>query len=133
MKFIWSVKDELSACQMVDTVICLYFCLSLIYTLKFPEIMAFSCKVKIAFVFKIVDCINPVNMISSSRYILSKAITATSLSLSENCNMVVVYKYTTKTDEKPVKNEFLYKRNGRLCKYYLCKNDKIRTTKRNNC
>ena len=54
MKFIWSVKDELSACQMVDTVICLYFCLSLIYTLKFPEIMAFSCKVKIAFVFKIV-------------------------------------------------------------------------------
>jgi len=47
--------------------------------------------------------------------------------------MVVVYKYTTKTDEKPVKNEFLYKRNGRLCKYYLCKNDKIRTTKRNNC
>lgn len=43
--------------------------------------------------------------------------------------MVVVYKYTTKTDEKPVKNEFLYKRNGRLCKYYLCKNDKIRTTK----
>ena len=62
MKFIWSVKDELSACQMVDTVICLYFCLSLIYTLKFPEIMAFSCKVKITFVFKIVDCINPVNM-----------------------------------------------------------------------
>ena len=62
MKFIWSVKDELSACQMVDTVICLYFCLSLIYTLKFPEIMAFSCKVKIAFVFKIVDCINQVNM-----------------------------------------------------------------------
>lgn len=44
--------------------------------------------------------------------------------------MVVVYKYTTKTDEKPVKNEILYKRNGRLCKYYLCKNDKIRTTKR---
>ena len=36
-------------------------------------------------------------------------------------------------DEKPVKNEFSYKRNGRLCKYYLCKNDKIRTTKRNNC
>ena len=34
---------------------------------------------------------------------------------------------------KPVKNEFSYKRNGRLCKYYLCKNDKIRTTKRNNC
>lgn len=44
--------------------------------------------------------------------------------------MVVVYKYTTKTDEKPVKNKFLYKRNGRLCKYYLCKNDKIRTTKK---
>ena len=44
--------------------------------------------------------------------------------------MVVVYKYTTKTDEKPVENEFLYKRNGRLCKYYLCKNDKIRTTKK---
>ena len=40
---------------------------------------------------------------------------------------------TTKIDEIPVKNEFLYKRNGRLCKYYLCKNDKIRTTKRNNC
>ena len=59
MKFIWSVKDELSACQMVDTVICLYFCLSLIYTLKFPEIMAFSCKVKITFVFKIVDLYNP--------------------------------------------------------------------------
>ena len=62
MKFIWSVKDELPTCQMVDTVICLYFRLSLIYTLKFPEIMAFSCKVKITFVFKIVDCINSVNM-----------------------------------------------------------------------
>ena len=44
--------------------------------------------------------------------------------------MVVVYKYTTKTDEKPVKNEFLYKRNGRLCKYYLCKNDSEKREKR---
>ena len=47
--------------------------------------------------------------------------------------MVIMYKYTTKTEEKPVKNNFLYKRNGLLCKYYLCKNDRIGTTKGNNC
>ena len=38
-----------------------------------------------------------------------------------------------KTEEKPVKNNFLCKRNGLLCKYYLCKSDRIGTTKRNNC
>ena len=43
--------------------------------------------------------------------------------------MIALYKYTTKKNEKPVGNEFLYKRNGRSCKYYLCKNDKIITTK----
>ena len=58
MKFIWSVKDELSACQMVDTVICLYFCLSLIYTLKFPEIMTFTIEMKIISVFVVMNCIN---------------------------------------------------------------------------
>ena len=55
MKFIWFVKNNLSAVQKVSSLIGLYQGFSLIYTLEFPEIMLFSRKVKIISVFKLVN------------------------------------------------------------------------------
>ena len=62
MKFIWFMKNNLPVSQMVDSVISPYLGFSLVYTLKFPEVMTLPGKMKIAFVFKIMDCVNAFDM-----------------------------------------------------------------------
>ena len=58
MKFIWTMKDDLTACESIGTIVCDNFGSTFIYTLKFPEIMTFTIEMKIISVFVVMNCIN---------------------------------------------------------------------------
>ena len=55
MKFVWPVKDYLTAVQYMTSIIGHNFCRTFIHTLKLPEVMTFTGKVKIILVFIVVD------------------------------------------------------------------------------
>ena len=63
MELIGFVKNYLSAGKMMAAIISSNYRFSLIYTLKFPEIMCFTGKIKIISVIVIMDCINTDEMI----------------------------------------------------------------------
>ena len=55
MKFVWLMKDYLTAVQQMTSIIGHNFCGTFVHTLKFPEVMTFTGKVKIILVFIVVD------------------------------------------------------------------------------